>query len=99
LMQIAHQTTCRLAEARSKPCALLYRPAAFRMSDSKRPALVLCRVDRKRRFGHQQQSRGILFCEFFFEFFLFSHTERTRFGWCGLLVERHADQPKHVASI
>ena len=29
--------------------------------------------------------------------FLFSLTERTSFGCCGLRVERHADQPKQVA--
>jgi hypothetical protein len=31
------------------------------------------------------------FGEFFFPF-LFTRTERTRFGWCGLVVERHAGQ-------
>ena len=29
--------------------------------------------------------------------FLFCRTERTRFCWCGLRVERHADQKKQVA--
>ena len=46
------------------------------MPVSQRTALVLLRVDRKRRFGHQQQSRGILFCEFFFLFSFLAQRER-----------------------
>ena len=41
---------------------------------------------------------GNSFCEFFFPF-SFSRPERTRFGWCGLLVERHADQQKQMARL
>jgi hypothetical protein len=60
---------------------------------------LLLRIDRKRRFGKQQQSQGILFQEIIFFSFSFSRTERTRFGWCGLRVNRHADQPKQVTRL
>jgi hypothetical protein len=42
---------------------------------SQRPALVLLRVDHEQRFGNQQHSRGILFCEYFLSISLFSQRE------------------------
>jgi hypothetical protein len=46
-------------------------------------------------FGQQQHSLGILFVNIFFPFF-FSPTERTRFVWCVLLVDRLPNQQKQV---
>jgi hypothetical protein len=40
-----------------------------------RSAVVVLGVDRKRRVGQQQESRGILFQEIIFSFSLFSHRE------------------------
>jgi hypothetical protein len=42
---------------------------------------------------------GNSFSRNYFFSFLFSRTEQTRFGWCGLRVDRHADQPKQVARL
>ena len=42
--------------------------------------------------------REFFFGKLFFPF-LFSRTERTRFVWCGLRVERHVDQKKQVARL
>ena len=51
----------------------------------------------------ESASKNILREEFFFKklffLFLFSLTERTRFRWCGLRVDRHADQRKQVARL
>ena len=76
LMRIARRTTCRSAEARGKTCALLYVRAATGMTVLQRHGTLLMHVDRKRRFGQQQQSREILFVSIFFYFF-YSHRERT----------------------
>ena len=98
LVRIDRRTTCRSAEARDKTCALLYMCAATGMPVLQRHETLLMRVDRKRCLGQQQHSREILFVTIFFYFFYYCR-ERTRFGWCGMLVERHADQQKHAARL
>ena len=98
LVGIGRRPTCRSAEAGGKTCVLWYGTVETGMPVSQRTALVLLRVDRKRRIGQQQQSRGILFWSIIFSFSL-SRTERTSFGWWGFVVDRHADQQKQVARL
>ena len=93
-MRIVGRTTCRSAEAGGKTRALLYGPVATGMPVSQRTALVVLHENCKRRFGHQQHSRGIHFFLLFF-----SRIETTCFWWGALLVERHADQQKQVARL
>ena len=61
LVGIACRTTCASVEAGDKTCAVWYGPVATGMPVLQRSALVVLRVDCKRRVGQQQQSRGILF--------------------------------------
>ena len=68
LVRIARRTTCRSAEAGGKTCALWYGPVATGVPVMKRFAVVVLRVDCKRRFGQQQQSRGIIFRSIIFPF-------------------------------
>jgi hypothetical protein len=64
------------------------------MTVLQRSVLFVLRVDRRQ----QQQSRGILFCEFFSLFSFLGQSERVSVG-CGLRVDRHADQKKQVARL
>jgi hypothetical protein len=78
---------------------LWYGPVATGVPVLQRFALVVLRVDRKRRVGQQQQSLGILFQEIIFSFSRFSQRANA-FRWlCGLRVDRRADQPKQVARL
>ena len=79
-MRIVGRTTCRSAEAGGKTRAVLRGPVATGMPVSQRSALVLLRVDCKRRFGQKQQSWGILFCEFFFLFSFLAQRETVSVG-------------------
>ena len=98
-MRIVPRSMCVVPEAGGSVCPLWYEAYTAKLPIIQRSVFVLLDVGRKRRFGKQQQSRGNSFCEYFFSLFLLSHTERTRFGRCGLLVERHSDQPKQVARL
>jgi hypothetical protein len=68
LVGIARRTICRSAEAGGKICALWYGLVATGVPILQRSALVVLRVDRKRRVGQPQQSRGILFRKIIFSF-------------------------------
>jgi hypothetical protein len=83
LVRIARRPTCRSAKAGGKTCALWYGPVATGMTVLQRSALVVLHVDRKRRVGQQQLSRGILFCEFFLFFPFLAQRERVLVdvGW------------------
>ena len=59
-MRIVRRTTCRSAEAGGKTCALWSGPAATGVPALHRIVRVVLHVDRKRRIGQEQHSRGIL---------------------------------------
>ena len=50
--------------------------------------------DRGRRFGQQQQSRGILFVKFFFPFLFLAQRERVSFGGVCLSTEMRISQSR-----
>ena len=69
------------AKAGGKTGALWYDSVATGVPVFQRSALVVLHVDRKRQFGQQQQSLGILFCEILFSFSLFlAQSERVSVG-------------------
>jgi hypothetical protein len=82
--------------ARLVPCGMIQLQPGYQSSNDLR---LSCCTSIANDNSASNNSLGEFFFDQLFFPFLFSRTERTRFGWCGLLVEQRADQPKQVARL